>query len=142
MGAELAGVAAWAAMDATRATEIVDEFIRLVVSKDLDGACALVTADCEYDNVPMGKNIGPEGIKAFLAPMVDSLDEVQFVVHRQTATGNVVMNERTDRFRTGDNWMDLPVCGVFELTDDGKIALWRDYFDLQTMLDQMAALGG
>ncbi|MCB1259572.1 MAG: nuclear transport factor 2 family protein, partial [Acidimicrobiales bacterium] len=87
-------------MDANQATAIVDEFIRRVVGKDLDGACELVTDDCEYDNVPMGKNIGPEGIKAFLAPMVDSLDEVQFVVHRQTATGNVVMNERTDRFRT------------------------------------------
>ena len=38
--------------------------------------------------------------------------------------------------------MDLPVCGVFELTDDGKISLWRDYFDLPTMMDQIAALGG
>ena len=135
-------MAACGAMDANQATAIVDEFIRRVVGKDLDGACELVTDDCEYDNVPMGKNIGPEGIKAFLAPMVDSLDEVQFVVHRQTATGNVVMNERTDRFRTGDTWMDLPVCGVFELTDDGKISLWRDYFDLPTMMDQIAALGG
>ena len=128
-------------MDASTPTEVVDEFIRRVVGMDLDGACELVTDDCEYDNVPMGKNIGPEGIKTFLGPMVTGLDEVQFVVHRQTATGDVVMNERTDRFRVGDTWMDLPVCGVFELTD-GKISLWRDYFDLPTMMDQMAALGG
>ena len=46
--------------------ETVDEFLRLVVGMDLDGACALVSSDVEYDNVPMGKNIGPEGIKAFL----------------------------------------------------------------------------
>jgi limonene-1,2-epoxide hydrolase len=45
----------------------------------------------------------------------------------------VVVTERTDRFRFKDRWVDLPVAGVFELRD-GKIALWRDYFDLQTAL--------
>jgi len=120
--------------------ETVNEFIARVVAKDIDGACDLVAADVEYDNVPMGKNIGPEGIKAFLGPMVDGLDEVQFVTHRQTATGNVVMNERTDRFRVGDKWMDLPVAGIFEVGDDGRIVLWRDYFDLETMNAQLVTL--
>lgn len=122
--------------------EIVDEFIRRVVAKDLDGACALVTDDVEYDNVPLGKNAGPEGIKAFLQPMVDGLDEVEFVIHHQTASGNIVMNERTDRFRVKDVWIDLPVAGVFEVNDDGLITMWRDYFDLQTMMDQMAKMAG
>ena len=122
--------------------EIVDEFIRRVVAKDLDGACELVAAEVEYDNVPMGKNIGPDGIKAFLQPLVDGLDEVEFVVHRQAATGNVVINERTDRFRVGEQWMDLPVAGIFEVSEEGLITLWRDYFDLQTMMDQMAKVAG
>ena len=38
---------------------------------------------------------------------------------RQTASGNIVMNERVDRFRLGEKWMDLPVAGVFEVGDDG-----------------------
>jgi limonene-1,2-epoxide hydrolase len=122
--------------------ETVDAFIARLVTPDLDAACELVSADLEYDNVPMGKNHGPEGLKAFLAPMVDGLDEVEFVVHRQTATGNVVMNERTDRFRLGENWLELPVVGVFELDDDGLITLWRDYFDMQMFNDQMAKLAG
>jgi limonene-1,2-epoxide hydrolase len=121
--------------------EIVDEFITRVVAKDIDGACELVSDDVEYDNVPMGKNHGPEGMKAFLGPMVDGIDAVEFVVHRQTATGNVVMNERTDRFRVGDKWMDLPVAGIFEVNDAGRITLWRDYFDMKTMMDQMAQFG-
>jgi limonene-1,2-epoxide hydrolase len=121
--------------------ETVNEFIRRVVGKDLDGACELVTDDLEYDNVPMGKNMGPDGLKAFLQPMVDGLDEVEFVVHRQTATGDVVMNERTDRFRLGEHWLELPVAGIFELTGD-KISLWRDYFDMATFNDQMTKLAG
>ena len=120
--------------------ETVNEFIRRVVSKDLDGACELVSDDHEYDNVPMGKNFGPDGLKAFLGPMTDGIDEVQFVTHRQTVTGNVVMNERTDRFRIGEHWLDLPVAGVFEVDDDGKISLWRDYFDAPTFFDQLAKL--
>jgi limonene-1,2-epoxide hydrolase len=121
--------------------ETVNEFIRRVVSKDLDGARELVTDDIEYDNVPMGKNLGADAMLAFLGPMVDGIDEVEFAVHRQTATGNVIMNERTDRFRLGQNWLELPVAGIFELTGD-KISLWRDYFDIATFNDQMAKLAG
>lgn len=128
------------ASDAASAEAVVDEFIRRLVAKDLDGACELVTDDVEYDNVPMGKNYGPAGIKAVLEPMVGGVDEVEFVVHRQTASGNVVMNERNDRFRIGERWLDLPVAGVFEVGEDGRITLWRDYFDLPTLTDQMQAL--
>ena len=47
---------------------------------------------------------------------------------------------RTDGFRLGDKWIKLPVAGVFELNDDGKIKLWRDYFDLEDFNRQMAEL--
>ena len=121
--------------------EVVDEFIRRICTLDLDAACELVTDDCEYDNVPMGKGFGPDGIKAVLAPMVGGLDEVEFVVHRQVAAGNLVLNERSDRFRAGDVWLDLPVAGVFEVGDDGRITLWRDYFDMGHLNAELAKLG-
>jgi limonene-1,2-epoxide hydrolase len=121
--------------------ETVDEFIRRIVSMDIDGACELVADDVEYDNVPIGKVVGPQGIKDVLGPMVGGLDRAEWVVHRQVAVGNLVLNERTDRFGLGDAWMDLPVAGVFEVVD-GKITLWRDYFDMQTFTDQFAQLTG
>ena len=120
--------------------ETVTEFVRRLVAKDLDGACQLVTADVEYDNVPMGKNYGPEGIKSVLEAMVAGVGEVEFVVHRQLAVDNVVMNERNDRFEVNGGWIDLPVAGVFEVNDDGLITLWRDYFDLPTLMNQMQEL--
>ena len=82
--------------------ETVDEFIKRVVAMDLDGACGLVSDDVEYDNVPIGKNIGPDAMKTFLGAMVGGIDEVEFVIHRQVADGSTVMNERVDRFRLGD----------------------------------------
>jgi limonene-1,2-epoxide hydrolase len=123
--------------------ETVRTFIARICAKDLDGACELVTDDVEYDNVPMGKQHGPAGIKELLGPLVaagGSIEETDWVIHREAATGNVVMNERTDRFRVGDTWAELPVAGVFELAPDGRIALWRDYFDLPSFQTQFAAL--
>jgi limonene-1,2-epoxide hydrolase len=120
--------------------DTVNEFIRLVCAKQLDEACALLTDDVEYDNVPMGKNHGPDAVKALLSGMLGDL-QVEFITHREAATGNIVMNERTDRFIIGDKQHDILVMGVFELTDDGKIRLWRDYFDMGSVQALMADLG-
>ena len=46
-------------------------------------------------------------------------------------SGDVVIAERLDRTQAGDKAVDLPCTGVFEIRD-GKIASWRDYFDLGT----------
>ena len=45
--------------------------------------------------------------------------------------GDVVVAERLDRTKLGDKSVDLPCTGVFEL-ENGKIKVWRDYFDLAT----------
>jgi limonene-1,2-epoxide hydrolase len=123
------------------AEEIVNEFMARVVRMELDAACELVSDDVEYDNVPMGKVYGPDGIKGVLAQMVGMLDEVDWVIHRQVAAGSLVLNERTDRFGKDGKWIELPVAGVFEVID-GRITLWRDYFDMTTFTDQLTALAG
>ncbi len=123
--------------------ETVRTFIERICAKDLDGACELVSADVEYDNVPMGKQHGPEGIKDLLGPLVaegGTIEETQWVIHREAVTGNIVMNERTDRFRVGERWAELPVAGVFELDAEGRIKLWRDYFDLPSFQSEFGAL--
>jgi limonene-1,2-epoxide hydrolase len=51
---------------------------------------------------------------------------------------DVVMNERFDRFLVGGRWIEVPVAGLFVLRD-GRIALWRDYFDAATYRSQTAS---
>ena len=111
--------------------EVVTAFIDAVERRDLDAALALVAPDCEYDNVPIGSVRGPEAIRQVLAPLVARTDEIAWPVSRTAAAGTIVFNERVDRFRTGDHWVELPVTGVWEV-HDGLITLWRDYFDLET----------
>ena len=121
--------------------ELVRTFIKHIESKDLDSACALMTDDCEYDNVPMAKVFGVEAVKQVLGPFTAGCSEIDWVIVRQSSAGDmtsgVVLNERVDRFKMGDRWVELPLAGVFEVKN-GKIALWRDYFDLATFQKAMA----
>jgi limonene-1,2-epoxide hydrolase len=69
-------------------------------------------------------------LQQFIAGFVAVVDGIDFQVHRQVSDGTVVMNERTDVMRRKDGGeVPLPVMGVFEV-HDGKIAAWRDYFDM------------
>lgn len=123
------------------AAQVVDQFIERITGGDLDGALALCTDDLEYDNVPMPTLHGVAAAREFLAGMLGEGVRTAWTVHRQVADGDTVLNERTDEFWFGDTHIALPVAGVFVLRD-GKIALWRDYFDLRTFEQQMAGEGG
>ena len=121
--------------------ELVRSFIKHIEAKDLDSACALMTEDCEYDNVPMSKVFGIEAVKQVLGPFTAGCSEIDWVIARQSSAGDmtsgIVLNERIDRFKMGERWVELPLAGVFEVKN-GKIALWRDYFDLGTFQKAMA----
>ena len=118
--------------------EVVAALVGACEARDLDAVCALVTDDIEYDNVPIGKVFGPEGVRKVLSGGVtEAAERVEWVVHRQVASGSIVMNERTDRFLVEGRWVEIPIAAVFEVRD-GRVCLWRDYFDLETYRRQRA----
>jgi limonene-1,2-epoxide hydrolase len=112
--------------------QVVNDFISAINKQDLDAALGFVAEDCYYDNVPMGDTRGREKMRKILASVFGGGTPVVFEIHRQAATGNIVMNERTDSFTLAGRPVALPVAGVFEV-NDGKITFWRDYFDQQMM---------
>jgi limonene-1,2-epoxide hydrolase len=113
--------------------EIVTEFCSRWASPDPAALAAYFTEDGVYHNVPMDPVQGPEAIKEFITGLTDGFDGIDFHVHRQISDGDIVMNERTDVMRRTDGGrLELPVMGVFEIVD-GKIASWKDYFDLATV---------
>lgn len=120
--------------------ETVTAFMQAVQAKDLDAAMALAAADIEYDNVPMETAYGAEATRTMLESFVGMSEEIDWVVHHQVAAGDIVMNERTDRFRSGERWLEIPVAGVWRV-EDGLITLWRDYFDLEGLMKQMSGEG-
>ena len=119
------------------ADETVTEFIRRVNAHDLEGALSLCADGLEYDNVPMETLHGKDAARSFLAPLVGGGAAVDWVVHQQVASDDLVMNERTDGSRFGEVRIELPVAGLFRVRD-GVISLWRDYFDMRTFETQMS----
>jgi limonene-1,2-epoxide hydrolase len=122
---------------------LVSRFIQHIEQHQLSEAIALLSPDCEYDNVPMGKVHGRDAVAATLGPFMSGFEHIEWIVHHQVEHGDldhgVVMNERLDRFGARDRWLELPVAGLF-VVDHGHISLWRDYFDRESLLRQMAEL--
>ncbi|WP_221794968.1 limonene-1,2-epoxide hydrolase family protein [Aquisediminimonas sediminicola] len=120
------------------ASDIVTAFVAAWNRVDMDGICALLADDVFYHNIPMDPIIGKQAAMAFIAgfPPFEACD---WQVHHQVATGNIVMNERTDRLCFNGVWVGFPIAGIFEIRD-GKIAAWRDYFDLAMFEREMAKI--
>jgi limonene-1,2-epoxide hydrolase len=116
-------------------SDIVQAFMDAMAVKDYDNGLRYIAANCEYDNVPMGKVTGPAGVRAVLEPFFAPTIENQFVIKRELASGNTVVLERLDRHLLSTGWVELPVTGIFEV-ENGQITLYRDYFDLATIMSK------
>ena len=114
-------------MDADR---IVRDFCAAWGRGDVDAIVDAFSVDAVYHNIPMEPCEGKDAIRTFIGGLIGGMaTAVEFDIRNQVVSGNLVLNERVDtiKLKTGD--VALPVAGVFELTPDGKISAWRDYFD-------------
>lgn len=125
---------------------VVTGFIRATESGDFDAIRAMLHPHVSYENMPITPIVGADAVisamEMFLAP-ADLVDWkiLRHHVLESVAGTTTVFNERLDRFRIGNGWLELPVAGLFEVDPDGLIVLWRDYFDLgsyQRQLDELA----
>jgi len=93
------------------------------------------TPDAVYHNIPVDPVHGHDGIRGMMDMFLQPGVEVEFQVRHIIGDGDVVMTERVDVFRLPNATIELPVMGTFEVRD-GKIAAWRDYFDLNQYMSQ------
>lgn len=111
---------------------IVEKFFSALRDKDLDTAESLLDDDVVYQNVGLPTIHGSRrAMKLFTGMQRPSLG-FDLKIHRTAAEGGTVLNERTDVITVGPVRMQFWVCGVFEVRD-GRITLWRDYFDFYDM---------
>ena len=111
--------------------QLVADFCNAWKRRDIDELLTFLTEDAVYHNIPIDPVQGPDQIRNVLQMFVPMSNEIEFTIHKIASRDNVVFTERTDHFVVGEKSLDLPVAGVFEIRD-GKIAAWRDYFDLNT----------
>ncbi|MBU9764651.1 limonene-1,2-epoxide hydrolase [Mycobacterium sp. TNTM28] len=117
----------------TPATSVktVETFLNALQEQDFDTAENALAQNLVYQNVGLPTIYGRgRAMKLFRSMQGRTGFEVK--IHRIAADGAAVLTERTDALVFGPLRLQFWVCGVFEV-HDGRITLWRDYFDFLDM---------
>ena len=108
---------------------------------DFAAVAARCADDCVYEDVPFAEAtaVGPEAIRAKLALGLETLERIPTTIPELVEDGDTMMVERTEvwHHRSGER-ATLRVAAVFKFRD-GKLVLWRDYWDARTLLAQQPA---
>jgi limonene-1,2-epoxide hydrolase len=117
--------------------DIVRRFCAAWSNVSPDELAEFFTDDAVYHNIPIAPVTGRDTIKATIAGFTGGVEKIEFRLRNIVADGPIVLTERVDVFVLPQGAIELPVMGTFEVRD-GKIAAWRDYFDMKQFMDQMA----
>ncbi|MBW0019342.1 MAG: nuclear transport factor 2 family protein [Mycobacterium sp.] len=110
----------------------VEGFLNALQDGNIDVADAALDDDLVYQNVGFPTIRGRKRVIDLFRRM-DGRSAFEVKIHRVAADGAAVLTERTDALIFGPLRLQFWVCGVFEV-HDGRITLWRDYFDLYDVL--------
>ena len=116
--------------------DLIRRFCAAWATFDIPKIMDFFADDAIYHNMPIQPIQGKDAIKSVIEQVVAPFERTDWEMTHIVASGDVVLTERVDRFISPDRTLELPVMGIFEIRE-GKIAAWRDYFDLATWTGQM-----
>jgi limonene-1,2-epoxide hydrolase len=119
------------------AEKIVREFCEAASTLNVDTLLGFFTEDAVYHNMPIAPVEGKAAIGETLTGFLGPASACSFELLSIAASGNRVLTERIDHFEVEGKRISLPVMGTFEVTPEGRISAWRDYFDLQQYMQQV-----
>jgi len=120
----------------TQPLDLITDFCAAWEKGDYQSLLDYFADDAVYHNIPVDPVVGKDGIRATMQMFTTGVERIEFQVNNIAVNGNVVLTERVDTFVLPDKTVSLPVMGTFEVVD-GKIAAWRDYFDLNQFMSQL-----
>ena len=122
--------------------QVATAFWDALYSRDWARIRSFFGPDSIYYDVPTGPASaarGPEGIEARLKLGLEGLAGYDHGPATVVGEGSIVVTEHTEHWRwsSGES-VSLPFVSVQHL-HDGVITLWRDYWDLQTLMNAAPA---
>ena len=120
---------------------LVRRFWDTLYAHDFAALAQFFTADAVYDDVPIpaAKVTGPAAIVRKLEIGLGRVPRHVHHVHRVVADATTVVTEHTEDWCFAeDHVVPLPFVSIQEVRD-GKIALWRDYSNIDTLLSAAPA---
>ncbi len=114
----------------------VEAFFAAFAANELDRALDLMADDVVYQNVPFPADRGKPAVARTLQFFGRFLTGFEVHMRNIAARDGIVLTERVDILSGPLTHLEIWVCGTFEVRD-GKITLWRDYFDLASATLQL-----
>jgi limonene-1,2-epoxide hydrolase len=124
---------------AVNCEKVVGDLFAAWTRLNLDEVMSHFAEGAVWDNVPMSPAKGKQAIREMTRGFMKDAISFSVKILKSAHDGNVVFNSRVDTItmKSGKK-AEVPVAGMFELDDAGKIRLWRDYFDLATFTRQIS----
>jgi limonene-1,2-epoxide hydrolase len=125
---------------AVNCEQVVSDLFAAWTRLDLDAIMSYFAEDAVWDNVPMVPAKGKAAIREMTHGFLKDSSKFEAKILKTVHVGNTVFDERVDTIvmKSGKS-ASIPVAGMFEINDAGKIAVWRDYFDLGTFTKQISS---
>ncbi len=109
--------------------------------RNYDAVGDFFAEDGIYEDVPTPGSTatGPRAVATRLRIGHEPVESFKHEIHRMVAEGNTVITEHTETwcFHTGEV-VPLPFVTIQEI-QDRKIVMWRDYWDLNTLMSNVPA---
>lgn len=126
----------------TTPKELVAAFWTAMYARDWDRAQTFFGDDSVYWDVPAGPTLAARGPRDIIARAKSALDSLAAYGNdhiRTVAEGDTVMTEHHEiwRFPSGEEAV-LP-CVSVQVVRDGLILVWKDYWDIQTLMTKAPA---
>lgn len=106
-------------------------------TRDLDKVMGFLADDAIWENVPIEVIAGKAAIRRKLSTVFGAATGFEWIVYEAARSpSGAVLTERLDVVIVKGKRVKLRLMGIFRVVD-GRIALWRDYFDLQQYVGQL-----
>jgi len=126
---------------ATDHTATIRTFFDTWVQRDPERLTSFFATDATWTEANRAAATGHDEIRAVFELQTGFASDFSFEFHHLAAVGDMAFTERVDRFVINDVRMEVPVAGIFEFDEDGRIARWRDYYDWGMLDRQLRAAG-
>ncbi|MGH6650031.1 MAG: limonene-1,2-epoxide hydrolase family protein [Sphingopyxis sp.] len=109
---------------------VVEALVAAFNRRDGAAIAGLLAEGVVCAGIPLDPAHGRAATMEMLAPFL-AAEEIDWRILAIAANGATIFTERDDRFRfAGKDWTSVRAAGIFEIDGEGRIAAWRDYFDL------------
>lgn len=117
---------------------LAEQVVRAFEARDIESMSALLADDVRLEDVPLGAHVGRHAVVEKITDFFGKASTYRWEQQRLIAQGSTAIVERTSHIVLGGKDIRLPMVVILEFDANGKLTLFKDYFDLQTLERQLA----